>query len=342
LSNYITPKGKDERRVDYPPWLLPEEIEDLKKKGIYFIDWNGWYMSCGPGCTSYFYDEISHRLKHNKSVVVIFTGPPGSGKSYMALRLAQIFDPKFNPDKQVCFSRLELYEVLSGKTKLKRGQIIILDESHISIGARTFQVAEQRSLVNLLAAARSKGYGIFIITLHMHMVDTIVRNYMSVFMIAMNEPGYGDLYFLYTPRFENRQWRKKLPPIRTELPDVEICDHPDCLSCPYKGRCMTIRARYERKKDAYLTSLAKESAERIQERVEKKHKPTQKERIQWIMEDHDKIHFGPRGGVILASIQAIYQKHGCKVGLTQAREDWNKAKAENPWLAELWKSKGRQ
>jgi len=323
-------------------WLLPEEIEDLKKKGIHYINWNGWYMAAGPGCTSYFYDEISHRLKHNKSVVVIFTGPPGSGKSYMALRLAQIFDRKFNPDKQVCFSRLELYEILSGETKLKRGQIIILDESHISIGARTFQVAEQRSLVNLLAAARSKGYGIFIITLHQAMVDTIVRNYMSVFLIAMNEPGYGDLYHLYTPRFEKRQWRKKLPPIRAELPDAEICDYPDCLSCKYKDCCMTIRARYERKKDKYLTSLAKEAAEKKHKQIEKKHKPTQAERISWILEDYDKIRFGPRGGVVITSIQAIYRKHKCEVGLTQAREDWVQAKNENPWLAELRKNKGRR
>jgi len=104
--------------------------------------------------------------------------------------------------------------------------------------------------------------------------------------------------------------------------------------------CMTIRARYERKKEKYLTQLAKEAAEKAEEKIEKKHKPTQKERIQWLLEESDKIQFGPRGGVVVASIQAIYQKHGCKVGLTQAREDWLRAKTENPWLADLWKKQG--
>jgi len=137
----------------------------------------------------------------------------------------------------------------------------------------------------------------FIIALHQQMIDVIVRNFMSVFMIAMNKPGHGDLYHLYTPRFENRQWRKKLPSIRAELPDAEICDSPDCLSCKYR-ECMTIRARYERKKERYLTQLAKEAAEKAEEKIEKKHKPTQSERIKWILEDYNKIQFGPRGGVV--------------------------------------------
>jgi len=69
MSRYVTPPGVDEREIPYPEYLTDEEIEDFKKKGIKFINWNGWALPIGPGCTTYFYDEISHRLKHNKSVV---------------------------------------------------------------------------------------------------------------------------------------------------------------------------------------------------------------------------------------------------------------------------------
>ena len=332
-ERYVTPPGVDEREIDYPPYYTPEEIEEFKRKGIKFIKWRGWALPTGPGCSTWFYDEISHRLRHNKSVVVLFTGPPGSGKTYAAMRLAQIFDPKFDPDKQVCFSRLEVYDILSGKRKLRRGQIIILDEAHISIGARSFSTPEQRELVELLAAARSKGYGMFIIALHQQMIDIIVRNFMSVFMIVMNKPGYGDLYHLYTPRFENRQWRKKLPPLYFELPDAELCDSPDCLSCPYRERCMTIRARYERKKDAFLTELARQAREKAKEKLEKAQRPTDKEAIEILISEADKVKFGPKGGIIVASIQNILSRHGYKAGITKARELWMQAVQKAPWIA---------
>ena len=334
MSRYVTPPGVDEREIPYPEYLTDEEIEDFKRKGIKYINWNGWALPVGPGCSTYFYDEISHRLRHNKSVVVLFTGAPGTGKTYMAMRLAQIFDPKFDPDKQICFSRLEVYNILSGKTKLKRGHIIILDEAHISVGARSFSAPEQRELVNLIAAARSKGLGMFIIALHQQMIDVIVRNFMSVFMIAMNEPGYGDLYHLYTPRFENRQWRKKLPPIRAELPDAEICDSPDCLSCKYREKCMTIRARYERKKEAYLSELAKQARQRVQEKLEKQKMPSDDEAVQILIMEANKIRYGVRGGIIISSVQDILRRYGYKCGMTKARELWLRAVRKAPYIAE--------
>ena len=331
-ERYVTPPGVDEREIDYPPYYTDEEVEEFKRKGIKFINWHGWSVPTGPGCSTWFYDEISHRLSHNKSVVCLFVGPPGSGKSYMALRLAQIFDPKFDPEKQVCFTRLELYNVLAGKVKVRRGQVLILDESHVTVGARTYQVQEQRELVNLIAAARSKGYALFVITLHAAMTDVIIRRYIGSFMIAMNEPGDADLYQLFTPRFEEKGWRKKYPRLYAELPDAELCEHPDCLTCKYLPVCQTLRARYERKKAAFLRELAEQSRKKAEEKLKRRQAPTDEEAVEILISEADKVRFGPKGGVLVASIQRILARHGYKCGMSKARELWMEALRKAPWL----------
>ena len=48
----------------------------------------------------------------------------------------EIFDKKFNPVIQIIFYREQLLDIISKKVKLKRGQVIILDEAHMSAGAR--------------------------------------------------------------------------------------------------------------------------------------------------------------------------------------------------------------
>jgi len=333
-KGYTTPPGKDEREIPPPSFFSPDDLEALNRKGIKYTAWRGFAVPVGPGCSTEFYDEIARRQQGNEAMVVLVVGAPGSGKSYMALRLAEIFDPKFDVNRQMCFTRLQVYDIIGKKIRVERGQAVILDESHVSIGARTFQVEDQRDLVNLIAAMRREGFLFMVIALHENMIDVIVRSYTGAFMIGMDKPGRGVPYKLYTPRFATKAWRERMDPIEVALPQEELCGFGDCLICKFIDRCRIMRAVYERRKQEYLISLATRASDRIMGRAKKQLEPSDDEKAQWLIEDPSQIRLGARGGIDHTSIQEVMAKKGYPCGMTKARDLWYRALAKEPTLKE--------
>lgn len=321
---YETPKGRDERRIPYPSYYTEDEIEDMKRKGIYFINWSGWAVPVGPNCTMKFLDEIKSRLNSNQSAIILISGPPGKGKSYFAIRIAEMFDSAFDVEKQVCFTRIHLLKILSGEINLKRKQAVIIDEAHISAGSRSWGKQDQQDLVNLLAAARSKGLLILIIALHEKMLDLIIRKYMGSYMIGIERPGLGTPYRLYTPRFSDKLWKSKYDPLEMELPDAETCDAPDCLACEFlygkEKNCISTRAIYERLKKTFLDELAKTVGERIQTAQTSAERPSRSELIKQIYENHkDEIRYNTHGKIHFSCIIDIVETMGWPTGTALAR-----------------------
>jgi hypothetical protein len=64
-----------------------------------FMNWHGFRVAVSGKVGPYFFNQIESRRKHNRSCIIIVTGSPGDGKSYIALRLAQIFDRNFYVDE---------------------------------------------------------------------------------------------------------------------------------------------------------------------------------------------------------------------------------------------------
>ena len=123
-----------------------------------------------------------------------------------------------------------------------------------------------------------------------------------------------------------------MAPLYAELPDAELCEHPNCLTCKYLPVCQTIRAKYERKKEAFLRELAEESRKRAAEKIEKQQGPSSEDLIEILIAEADKVRFGARGGIDITSIQEILARHGATVGITKARLLWQQAKRKAPWI----------
>lgn len=219
-----TPKGKAEQI---------SIIEDEEGKPIKVMNWHGYYVEIGAHKGPFFFNEIQNRRNKNKSNIIVVTGPPGEGKTYCAIRLAEIFDPHFDPNTQIIFTRPQLLHVIGEKSPLKRGQVIIIDEAHYGMGSRRWMEAVQKDLMDALASVRSRGFIIMIVALHIEMLDIIVRKYVLSFMIHMEDRGVGVAYRLYTPRFAKELYKTRLGKIRLMLPNAELCDYPDCLTCEY-------------------------------------------------------------------------------------------------------------
>ena len=272
-----TQKGVDLR--EYP---MPERYSHLRKdRGYKTLKYGHTLYLSGPGLTTKITDEIRNKINDNKSVVICVTGPPGSGKTYAGERFAQTIDPDFKindipppppneDDGQVTFSREQLAYLTGENSPLHRGQVILTDESHWGIGARSWQNREQQEVVNYLAAIRSKGYVLIIIVLHTRMIDALLRDFVVNYEFHVTKRGEARVYRRWFPVHAKEAYKKKLGHIKLQLPDEALCNYDSCLrgrkGCPHlhkpQGkRCMTIRAIYERRKKLFLDEKGRKEEE---------------------------------------------------------------------------------
>lgn len=107
---------------------------------------------------SYFIQYVKGRIDKNKNFICAITGATGSGKSYSALRLGELFDPEFDIFN-VCFTPLEFMNLVDAKTKkLKSGSCIMFDEMQVSMSHLEYQSMQSRVLNYVLQTFRHKNF----------------------------------------------------------------------------------------------------------------------------------------------------------------------------------------
>ena len=293
---------------------------EVNGKKVRVMLWHGYYVQVGGYKSPFFFNEIQSRRNQNKSNIIIITGSPGEGKTYFGIRLGEIFDPKFNPEMQIIFTRPALLRVIGEKSPLKRGQVIVIDEAHYGLGSRRWMESVQKDLMDALASVRSRGFIIIIISLHIDMLDKVVRKYVLSFMIHMEDRGKGIVYRLYTPRFAKELYKIRLGTVKLKLPHAEYCEHPSCLTCEYRDRCMTNRAIYERNKKAFVDNASKQAEARAEEREQQAIRIPVKKVVQDLIAEGNNVKITPRGVVDIGWLQSWYEeKYGTPVGRSKSR-----------------------
>lgn len=113
-----------------------------------------------------FLGYVNRRIKLNKNFICAITGATGSGKSWSALRLAQLLDKDFTTDN-ICFSAIDIMKLITGETKeegLKSGSVIVWDEMQIDMSNVDWQSKIARVINQLLQTFRHRNF-IFIATM---------------------------------------------------------------------------------------------------------------------------------------------------------------------------------
>lgn len=105
-----------------------------------------------------------NRFKRNKNLLLGVTGSTGSGKSYTSLRICELwyefkFDKPFPVETHVCFSIGELMKLIS-KGKLKKGEMIILEEAGTSLNSLDYQNKVSKLFSFILQSFRSMNIGL--------------------------------------------------------------------------------------------------------------------------------------------------------------------------------------
>ena len=109
-------------------------------------------------------------LEQNRNWQVLICGPPGTGKTYTGIRIAEMLDPKFTADK-IVFDTLDLIETLES---CKAREFIIYDEAE-AFSSRQSQRSENIVLSKIIAMMRFTQMNIIYCLPHMKMIDINAR-----------------------------------------------------------------------------------------------------------------------------------------------------------------------
>jgi len=263
---YRTPKGLEEAVMPTP--MAFEEYDEVRK--IKTLKYGHTCWARGAQFSTAIIDEIHRRRNNNESIVITITGPPGSGKTYFGARFGQKLDKRFHindvpapppdqDDSQLAFGREHLSYLTGPRSPLRRDQVIVLDESHFGVGARSWQNSDQQELTNYIAAIRSKGFILIIVVLHTEMIDKLIRNFVVNYEFYLAKRGEAIIYRRFFPQYSKEVYKKRLGRMRLMMPDEDLCNYSSCLRCKHlKMGCMTLRAIYERRKEEFLATRGAE------------------------------------------------------------------------------------
>lgn len=319
-----------------------EEIDDILGEydgPVEILEWNEHKIAVldAARITTEFLNEIDNRRKENRSVLIVVTGPPGEGKSWFAMRFAQIFDKYFNvldpidapppgeDPSQIVFERPNFLYLIGNETPLRYGQCIELDEAQYIAGARRWYEDIQKDLMESIESVRSRGFIILIVALHLQLLDVIIRKYVLTYMFHVEDRGRATIYRLYTPRFSTEMHRQRIGIMYLKMPDAEYCSNNKCLRCPYlytdeDEMCMTERAKYERKKRDFIgrrTEQAKKKSENEGLVV----KTYTDQELTDVVHEHEEELVWKKGKPLPESIKMTIEKHldNYQIGDTKAR-----------------------
>ena len=284
------PKKNEQQEQSFlrkPKWINYKGTPKL------VTNFRGFAVGVGDNEKPWFFNEVAIRQTKQKPLVILVTATQGEGKTYTAKRLAEILDKKFDPDKQIVMSRGNILKLVSGRGGLKRNQCIIMDESQWGASSREWGDKEQIKLMKFLAAARFKGYVIFIVSLHRSMLDNIIRDRIINFHIHMEERGKATIYEPRHARFDEPSYPTRRGGLLLQLPDYDACDYVSCLDCEFEETCQTKRAVYERNKTTFIEGEAEKDAKL--EMQEAAAEMDEKELATLLIDDTDDIRINRNG-----------------------------------------------
>ena len=324
----LYPEENEELDLGTPtPLDDPKKNEPQEQNGSQHICWirykgklkkvtnyHGYACGIDPGEKPWFFNELSARMTKQKPIVIMITATQGEGKTYTAIRLAEILDKRFDPTKQIAMQRRDITFLVSGRAGLKRNQCIIVDESQWGASAREWGKKDQIKLMRYLAAARFKGYIIIIVALHRSMLDSIIRDRIINYHIHMEERGRATVYAPNHQRFDEPSYPTRRGGLLLQLPDYDACDYVSCLGCKEDETCQTIRAVYERNKTDFVEGEADKDAR--EEMAAASQDMTEKELAEIAAEYIDKIGTNASGFYDVSDIQAVlYDEAGLEVSV---------------------------
>ena len=119
--------------------------------------------------------RIRHRLHDSQlNWLAVWVGPPGSGKSWSALRVAELIDPSFSWSRG-SFDVSSVLESVWEKTP-PRGSVVMLDEAGLAIDSRRWFEHANRALAYMVESFRYLGLAFLMTVPDPSFIDRVPRS----------------------------------------------------------------------------------------------------------------------------------------------------------------------
>lgn len=119
--------------------------------------------------------------RRNRNLLIIICGATGSGKSYTALTIAKLINPKFSVSNNVVFDVEHFMDLLNTK-KLRKGDVIVWDEAGVGIPAREWYSISNKAINYVLQTFRHLNLCVIFTTPSFDYVDKQTRLLFHVYI----------------------------------------------------------------------------------------------------------------------------------------------------------------
>lgn len=209
-------------------------------------NYKGWelYLDAINGFAPYFQNMLSHRVKKKLATNIVVTGEAGIGKSYFAINICRLLDPKFSL-RQIVFTYTNFLELIADK-KFRMGRPIVFDEPSYSMGKRDWYRELNKALVLTIESFRFKVHPLFIPIINKSLLDKTVRSHLLQYQIVVTDRGEADVYRIKPSQFIDEVYHQTFCSLKYGM--LDKCKRDTCLGCAELPKCRIFRALYEKKK----------------------------------------------------------------------------------------------
>lgn len=226
-----------------------------------------------PILIQYIKDRVENK---NKNFVMLFVGSTGSGKSYSALRLAEMLDDTFNINR-VCFKAKDFMNTINGlvehseKGETIKGYVVMWDEFGVEHNAREFMTISNRVINYFFQTSR-----------HLNLIVIMTVPLLSFIDSATRKLCHG------VAEMQGINSRDKTATVKVKMIQTNVMtgkEYPKYLRYRKKNKSFVSKKikfnlpseellkAYEIKKKAFTTQLNKDIMNKLLKSEEKDRKP---------------------------------------------------------------------
>lgn len=207
---------------------------------------------------NYIADYYHNRIELNKNWLCIICGETGSGKSYSALRIAELCDSSFDINR-VVFNAAEFMELL--RAHRKRGDIIVFDEAGVGLPSREWFSLSNKAINYVLQTFRALNLGVIFTTPSFNFIDSQTRRLFHSYIQTQ--------HIFYDKEFVRCKWfniedNPRMDKLYFKYPRIQKDNRSVVLKRLdiYKPSASLIAA-YEKKKRKFCKSLYEDIEDQI-------------------------------------------------------------------------------
>lgn len=205
--------------------------------------------------------QISDRInKNNLNAICIWVGPTGTGKSYSALRLAELVDPTFTISR-VVFRPIDFLDLINDPT-LAKGNVVLWDEMGLGMPARDWTSVFNKSIGYVLQSFRFRNLALFMTVPDQAFIDSQARRLFHYYFECMGVSRQQEVVIAkpfevdHSARFDKDY--TKYPIVRRPSGPAKVG------TIPFGLPSTRLREAYERKRKDFMDAYYRELRESLE------------------------------------------------------------------------------